>query len=137
MSTLACVTKHLELDEIFRRYRDCECVVEKVHWQVIWLRSQGKKTAEVAALTGFNTDWIRRLIRRYNELGPSSLGDRRKNNGNDPILSDIVILQAEVNKVLDNLFWRLEDLQLSVLVKCGVILTLDRKSTRLNSSHRT
>lgn len=55
---------------------------------VIWLCSQGRKTAEVARQTGFNTDWNRRLIRLYNALGPISLGDRRKNNGNKPILGD-------------------------------------------------
>jgi transposase len=87
VSKLALVANHLDIGEIFRRYRQCECVVEKVYWHVIWLRAHGKKTSEVAALTGFKTDWIRRLVRRYNAQGPSSLRDCRKENGNKPVLS--------------------------------------------------
>jgi transposase len=84
---LAKVKEHLELGEIFRRYRECDCRVAKVFWQVIWLRAQGKKTAEVAAYTGFRVDWVRRLVRRYNSEGPDSIRDRRKDNGNEPMLS--------------------------------------------------
>lgn len=51
-----------------------------MYWQVIWLRLNGKGTQEVAQTCGFNPDWVRRIVRRYNEGGPDSLGDRRKLN---------------------------------------------------------
>ncbi len=36
---------------------------------------------ETARLTGFVPRWVEQLLVRYNQLGPSSLGDRRRGNG--------------------------------------------------------
>ena len=55
---------------------------------MIWLKKQGWRTADVGRCTGFRPDWVRRLVRRYNKHGPSSLGDRRASNGREPLLSD-------------------------------------------------
>ncbi len=60
----------------------------KVHLQVIWLKAQDWKTGAVARSTGFKPDWVRRLVHRYNDQGPESLGDRRAGNGRDPPLSE-------------------------------------------------
>jgi transposase len=82
------VVQHLTLEELFRRYRGAEDPVAKAHFQVVWLKAQGWRTGDVARCTGFKTDWVRRLVRRYNKDGPSSLGDRRASNGREPLLSE-------------------------------------------------
>jgi transposase len=51
------------------------------HYQVIWLLAEGRSCAEVARLTGFVRRWVEELLVRYNRIGPSSLGDRRRGNG--------------------------------------------------------
>ena len=55
---------------------------------MIWLKAQGWQTRDVARSTGFKTDWVRRLMRRYNKHGPESLGDRRASNGREALLSE-------------------------------------------------
>jgi transposase len=82
------VARHLTVGELFKRYRGAEDSAVRAHLQVIWLKAQGWRTGEVARSTGFNPDWVRRLLRRYNEHGPDSLGDRRASNGREPLLSE-------------------------------------------------
>jgi transposase len=54
---------------------------------VVFLRKKGWDTGQVAEVCGYRTDWVRQLIRRYNKLGPDSLGDRRASNGKELLLS--------------------------------------------------
>jgi Winged helix-turn helix len=82
------VAQHLTVVELFERYRGAEDAALKAHLQVIWLKAQGWRTNEVARCTGFKPDWVRRLVHRYNEHGPGSLGDRRASNGREPLLSE-------------------------------------------------
>jgi len=81
------VRPHLSIEELEERYRRCKNVVEKSHWQVVWLKAQNFSTGEVARIVGFNTDWIRRVTHRYNERGPESLKDGRAQNSRPPLLS--------------------------------------------------
>jgi len=82
------VARHLTVGELFERYRGADDAAVKAHFQVVWLKAQGWRTSEVARCTGFKPDWVRRLVRRYNEQGPGSLGDRRASNGREPLLSE-------------------------------------------------
>ena len=82
------VAGHLTVTELFERYRAAEDGALKAHLQVIWLKAQGWETRQVARSTGFKSDWVRRLVRRYNADGPESLGDRRESNGREPLLSE-------------------------------------------------
>jgi len=88
MPGLAALAAHLTIDELFDRYRRSTDVVERTHWQILWWRAQGRGTTEIARLTGYRPDWIRRIVRRYNEEGPDAVGDRRAHNGSEPMLSD-------------------------------------------------
>lgn len=82
------VASHLPVDEVFERYRRCDDGMEKAHWHIVWLKARGSSTGEVARVTGYKTDWIRRVVRRYNEYGPESLGDGRLDNGREPLLDE-------------------------------------------------
>ncbi len=63
---------HLSGNEILRRYRSATRAVERTHWHIIYLKSQGRIVAEIADITGYSAPWIRRLIHRYNETGPGA-----------------------------------------------------------------
>jgi transposase len=82
------VTPHLSLDELYDRYRRNQDGTAKIHWQILWLKAQGHKTQQIAEFTGYQPDWIRRIVRRYNAEGPSSVGDRRSENGRAPMLDE-------------------------------------------------
>ncbi len=66
--------KHVETEELERRYRDAHDPVERSHYQIIWLLSRGRLTREVAEATGYTAPWIREIARRYNEGGGGGTG---------------------------------------------------------------
>ena len=87
MPKLAAVKAHLTVKELRERFRVCDDAAEKIHWQAILLRKQGRSTAEVAEICAYKTDWVRRLVRRYNKKGPESLRDGRRDNGKERLMS--------------------------------------------------
>jgi len=57
---------------------------------------------EVVSVTGYHPDRIRKIARRYNQMGPQGLIDRRRTHpGRTPMLSDIE--QAQLWQALDSL----------------------------------
>jgi len=73
------INPHLSVKELENRYRAAKSSVERSHYQIVWLLAQGKTTEEVAAVTGYCRDWIRKLVRRYNNQGAAGLANRRCN----------------------------------------------------------
>src|SRR5579859_523191 len=71
---------HLKSDELEKRYRDATDGVERSQWQIVWLLSIGKSSAEVSEVTGYCVDWIRKIVGRYNSGGPALIGDQRHHN---------------------------------------------------------
>jgi transposase len=80
------VATYLTTDELEGRYRRARGGVERSHWQMLWLMSSGKRTAEVAEVTGYCQDWIRKLVQHYNEQGEQALGDKRRGHAGRPRL---------------------------------------------------
>jgi len=82
---------HLTSQQIKARFLKCDDLVERSHWQTIWLLSRPDKNcacSEVADLMGFTADWVRKLVRRYNADPINGLKDERKENGKHPVLND-------------------------------------------------
>jgi hypothetical protein len=72
---------HLDTEELENRYRKAREPVERSHYQIVWLISEGEKTSEVMDASGYCRDWIQKKIaRRYNDGGPDALGDRSPSN---------------------------------------------------------
>jgi transposase len=71
---------HLSTQELESRYRRAKDPVERSHYQIVWLISEGKATGEVMEATGYSRNWIQQLARRYNREGPEALKDRRHKN---------------------------------------------------------
>ncbi len=83
---MARVVEHLSVAELQACYRGSKAATLARHYQVIWLLAQGRTVMETARLTGFVPRWVEELLVRYNQLGPSSLGDRRRGNGAKPTI---------------------------------------------------
>ena len=95
------LAEHLSSAELKQRYRTCGDSVEQSHWQAIWLLSRPEKgysCQDVADLQGCSVDWIRKLVRRYNDDPENGLKDKRRDNGNNPVLDDE--LQQQLGKAL-------------------------------------
>lgn len=103
------IVEHLSVDELSDRYRQSTDVVERSHYQVIWLLAINKPTSEVAEVTGYSRDWVYKLVRKYNQVGPSALGDKRHENPGKPTLLDDVqqaqLLQALQEAPFDGDLW--------------------------------
>lgn len=81
------VAAHLTPDELEQYYRQAVDPVERSYFQIIWLLACGKRVREVAEVTGYCANWIRILVRRYNQEGPTTLADQRQHNsGASPLL---------------------------------------------------
>ena len=78
------LVEHMTVSELEARYRNASDGVERSQWQIIWLIAQGKRTAEIAEVTGYSEVWIRTLSRRYNAQGAAGLGDHRHHNPGQP-----------------------------------------------------
>jgi transposase len=74
------LSPHASTQELEHRYRKAKDPVERSHRQIVWLLSEGRTTEEVCEVTGYSPGWVRRIARRYNELGVEGLGDRRHAN---------------------------------------------------------
>lgn len=70
----------MDTEKLENSYRKARDPVERSHYQIVWLVSEGKKTSEIMEATGYSRDWIQKISRRYNEGGPEALGDRRHAN---------------------------------------------------------
>ncbi len=88
---------HLDSKELETRYRKAHDPVERSHYQILWLISEGKTTGEVMEVTGYSREWIQQLARRYNADGPQTLGDRRHRN---PGARDRALLTVEQQEEL-------------------------------------
>jgi transposase len=97
MPRRATLAPHLVPEELFARYRHAEHPIERSHWQIIWLVADGHPVPEVAHLVGYNPNWVRTLIRRYNTEGPAGLVDRRRHNPGQPPLLPAVQRAALVD----------------------------------------
>src|SRR5262249_48713757 len=97
--------RRLGLEELEKGYRKAKDGRERSHWQMIWLRAQGKSTAEVAAFTGYSVPWVREMVHRFNAEGEAALGDTRHQNlGRRRLLSSdqASLLQTTLKEAEDN-----------------------------------
>lgn len=88
---------HLSSEELENHYRKAHDPVLRSHYQILWLISTGKTTAQVMEVTGYSRGWIQQIARRYNSDGPEALGDRRHGN---PGARDRALLDAEQQEEL-------------------------------------
>ncbi|AUB43840.1 Transposase (plasmid) [Nostoc flagelliforme CCNUN1] len=95
------IVNQVSTEELLVRYRQATEATKRSHYQIIWLLATGKTVAEVAQVTGYTKIWIYQLVKRYNQLGASALGDQRQHNpGKQTNLTDVQ--QAQLWQVLED-----------------------------------
>lgn len=100
MANHLALAEHFNPDQLYERYRASTDPVERSHWQIVWLKSQGQSTPEIASVVGYSENWIRTLIHRYNAQAAAGLRDHRHGNaGAAPLLS--AKQQSELEALLD------------------------------------
>ncbi len=83
------IEPHLSIEQLKRGYTQATHPTQARHYQTIWLLSEGRKTSEVAQITGYSLNWIYELVRSYNRQGSEAIGDKRaENQGKKPLLDD-------------------------------------------------
>ena len=88
MARTLILERHLSPDELRHRYKTASTPAEARRYHALWLVSQGSTAASAAALVGLSDKWVRLLIQRYNQHGPTGLTDRRTANpGKPPLLT--------------------------------------------------
>ena|SRR5215469_1710285 len=94
------VTGHLTVEQLADRYQHETDGRTRTHWQILWQIALGKTAQEVADFTGLTVEWVRELVRRYNQQGPEAVVDHRHQNpGAPPALT--LAQQAELMSALD------------------------------------
>lgn len=79
---------HLSPEELGARYQSAQRPIERTRWHALWLLSQGRSSGEVAQITGRKTQWVQRLVQRYNAGKEDAVADKRqRNRGHPPLLS--------------------------------------------------
>ena len=58
---MAGIVVHLSTDELEARFRAADTVVERTHFQVIWLLSKGRTVGERAEVTAISERWVSKL----------------------------------------------------------------------------
>ncbi|MFB2974901.1 IS630 family transposase [Microseira sp. BLCC-F43] len=82
------IAPHLSVEELEIHYRRASNPIERTRYQIVWLLAQGRASTEVAAVTGYSLEVVRRIARRYNKTGSQALTDRRQiHPGPEPMLS--------------------------------------------------
>jgi transposase len=103
------LVEHLSCAALEDRYRDASDPVERSHYQILWLLSKGKTTAQVSEVTGYSLRWIRVLANRYNQQGEAGVGDARHHNpGAEALLNEVQqaqLLQAITAPVTESGLW--------------------------------
>ena len=74
------LSPHASTRELEHRYRKAKDPLERSHYQIVWLLSEGRTTEEVCEVTGYSPGWVRQIAHRYNERGVEGLGDHRHGN---------------------------------------------------------
>lgn len=88
MANTLALSPHLTPEQLRVEMTRADSARLRSRWQVVYLKALGKPTAEIAEATGYAPNWIRTLVKRYNEHAADGLRERRESNaGATPLLS--------------------------------------------------
>jgi hypothetical protein len=65
---------HLNSNELENRYRKAHDPVERSHYQILWLISEGKSTTQVMEVTGYSRGCLRASQERRGPLADPTYG---------------------------------------------------------------
>jgi transposase len=89
------VADHLSPAALERRYLTCTDVGERERLHCVLLKQEGRSSKDIATLFRKREDWVRRVVRRYNEGGPDAMKDGRQGNGSPRMLDEATMARLE------------------------------------------
>ncbi|TVQ86446.1 MAG: IS630 family transposase [Deltaproteobacteria bacterium] len=95
MAHLLRVAPHLTPAELENRYLACVDVGERERLHCVLLKQEGRSSRDIATFFRKREDWVRRVVRRYNERGPDAMKDGRRHNGSPRMLDEASIKRLE------------------------------------------
>ncbi len=88
MARVIHLAPHLTAEELGQFYKAATSSAAARRYHALWLIAQGHTAKATAALVGLSDKWVRTLVQRYNQAGPSGLGHGRAHNpGRAPLLT--------------------------------------------------
>ncbi|GHO78259.1 hypothetical protein KSD_60300 [Ktedonobacter sp. SOSP1-85] len=90
----------LTSEELHERYRSTTDAVERTHWHILWLMTEGHTPNEIATMLGYTARWIRTVVGRYNYGGEAAIRDQRLTLPGAPCLLTVE-QQKELDQALD------------------------------------
>ncbi len=88
MARTITLANHLSSDELRHWYKAAGTPAEARHYHALWLISAGATATAAAKTVGLSDKWVRLLVQRFNQHGPTGLTDRRTTNpGKPPLLT--------------------------------------------------
>jgi transposase len=95
MSPKVRLKPYLTAEELKARYRQAKDSVEARRWNLLLLVAQEWTIKQAAELIGFNYDYAKAIIRRYNTEGPASVKNRSKERQPPPPRSLLTLEQQQ------------------------------------------
>ena len=93
------IKPHLSVKALEARYETASEPIGKSHFHAIWLLASGYSVEQVSKLLSFSTRWVKALVKRYNDGGPSLLGDQRAHNGAEAKILTLEALAAVKERI--------------------------------------
>lgn len=96
MPSILKVSPHLTPAQLVARFKKCPDADERLRWQAVMLKAEGRSAKDIADVCKRKEDWVRRTVRAYNEGGPDALSDGRAGNGRARVLDEAQLAELVV-----------------------------------------
>lgn len=63
MPAILNVYPHLTLEEVVRRFKKCGVAGERLRWQAVMLKAEGRTAVDIPDVCKRREDWVRRTVR--------------------------------------------------------------------------
>ncbi|MBD2046363.1 IS630 family transposase [Coleofasciculus sp. FACHB-64] len=109
MPKKAYLANHLEPNEIKQKYITNLDPVEARRWHVIWLVALGWTIKDSAIVVGLDYEYVKKILKRYNELGIEGVKNKRKVSQTHVRGKAALLNQEQLQKLLTQLRSRPSD----------------------------
>jgi transposase len=109
MPKQAYLAQHFSTDELKKRYKTCQDLVEARRWHLLWKISLGWTITNSALAVGLDYQYAKKVLRRYNEQGAEGIENGKKKAKEHRRGKPVLLNQEQVKKLEEELKKRPED----------------------------
>lgn len=93
---------HLTASELKTHYQQAQDAVEARRWHLLYLVNQQQTIKQSAQIVGFNYDYAKEIVRRYNQEGTTGIKNRSQRGQPSPRSLLTPDQQAELKQILQD-----------------------------------